>query len=50
LITTAVSFEREVAAPNAKQAQERIFAVIGSRHNLKRRYLKVDAVKAITAE
>ena len=43
-------YTKIIAAPNAKQAQERTFAVIGSKHNLKRRYIKIDAVKAITAE
>jgi large subunit ribosomal protein LX len=39
-----------IAAPNENQARERTLAVIGSKHNLKRRYIKVDAVKAVTAE
>jgi len=40
-------YTKIIAAPNEKQAQERTFAVIGSKHNLKRRYIKVDAVKAV---
>ena len=43
-------YTKVIAAPNEKQAQERTFAVIGSKHNLKRRYIKVDAVKAVKAE
>jgi large subunit ribosomal protein LX len=43
-------FTKIIAAPNAKQATERTFAVIGSKHNLKRRYIKVDAVKTVKAE
>jgi large subunit ribosomal protein LX len=43
-------YTKIIAAPNAKQATERTFAVIGSKHNLKRRYIKVDAVKLVTAE
>lgn len=43
-------YTKIVEAPNEKQAQERTFAVIGSKHNLKRRYIKVDAVKAVKAE
>ncbi|OPY37570.1 MAG: 50S ribosomal protein L18Ae [Methanoregula sp. PtaU1.Bin051] len=37
-------YTRIVAAPNEKQARERTFATIGSKHNLKRRYIKIDAV------
>jgi large subunit ribosomal protein LX len=40
-------YTKVIAAPNEKQAQERTFAVIGSKHNLKRRYIKVDGVKAV---
>ena len=43
-------YTKIVEAPNEKQAQERTFAVIGSKHNLKRRYIKVDGVKAVKAE
>ena len=37
-------FAKTVAAPNEKQARERTFAIIGSKHNLKRRYIRVDSV------
>ncbi len=40
-------YTKVIVAPNEKQAQERTFAVIGSKHNLKRRYIKIDAVKAV---
>jgi large subunit ribosomal protein LX len=43
-------YTKVIAAPNENQAKERTFAVIGSKHNLKRRYIKVDAVKAVSAE
>lgn len=43
-------YTKVIEAPNEKQAQERTFAVIGSKHNLKRRYIKIDGVKAVTAE
>ncbi len=39
-------YTKIIAAPNAKQATERTFAVIGSKHNLKRRYIKVDCCEA----
>ena len=41
---------KAIAAPNEKQAEERTFAVIGSKHNLKRRYIKVDGVSLAKAE
>jgi large subunit ribosomal protein LX len=40
-------YTKVIAAPNEKQAQERTFAVIGSKHNLKRRYIKIDGVTLI---
>lgn len=40
-------YTKVIVAPNENQAKERTFAVIGSKHNLKRRYIKVDAVKAV---
>ncbi len=40
-------YTKVIRAPNEKQAEERVFAVIGSKHNLKRRYIKVDAVAAV---
>jgi large subunit ribosomal protein LX len=43
-------YTKVIEAPNEKQAQERTLAVIGSKHKLKRRYIKVDAVKAVKAE
>jgi len=43
-------YTKIIAAPNERQAEERTFAVIGSKHNLKRRYIKVDAVTAVKAE
>jgi large subunit ribosomal protein LX len=43
-------YTKVIAAPNETQAKERAFAVIGSKHNLKRRYIKVDAVSPVKAE
>lgn len=40
-------YTKVIEAPNEKQAKERTLAVIGSKHNLKRRYVKIDAVKAV---
>jgi large subunit ribosomal protein LX len=42
-----VPYTKVIAAPNENQAKERTFTVMGSKHNLKRRYIKIDAVKAV---
>ena len=42
-------YTKVIKAPNEKQARERAFAVIGSKHNLKRRYIKVEAVAPVKA-
>jgi large subunit ribosomal protein LX len=42
-------YTKVIEAPNEKQAEERTFAVIGSKHKLKRRYIKVDGVKPVKA-
>jgi large subunit ribosomal protein LX len=42
-------YTKVVEAPNEKQAQERTLATIGSKHKLKRRYIKVDGVKPVSA-
>ena len=42
-------YTKVIEAPNEKLAQERTYAVIGSKHNLKRRYIKVDSVAPVKA-
>jgi large subunit ribosomal protein LX len=43
-------YTKVIAAPNENQAKERCFAVIGSKHNLKRRYIKIDGVTPVKGE
>ena len=43
-------YTKVIAAPNEKQAQERTFAVIGSKHNLKRKYIKIDGITPVKGE
>ena len=43
-------YTKVIAAPNAAQAQERIFTIIGSKHNLKRRYIKVAGITQVKGE
>jgi large subunit ribosomal protein LX len=43
-------YTKVIDAPNEKQAQERVFTVFGSKHNLKRRYIKIDSVTMVKSE
>jgi large subunit ribosomal protein LX len=43
-------YTKVIAAPNENQAKERTFTVIGSKHNLKRRYIKIDGVTPVKGE
>jgi large subunit ribosomal protein LX len=43
-------YTKVIEAPNEKQAQERVFTLFGSKHNLKRRYIKIDAVSPVKAQ
>ncbi len=43
-------YTKVIEAPNENQAKERTFAVIGSKHNLKRRYIKIDGVRVVKGE
>ncbi len=43
-------YTKVIEAPNETQARERTFAVIGSKHRLKRRYITVNAITALNGE
>ena len=43
-------YTKVIDAPNEKQAQERVFTVFGSKHNLKRRYIKIDSITMVKSE
>jgi len=43
-------YTKIITAPNETQAQERTFAVIGSKHRLKRRYITVNAISVLDGE
>ncbi len=43
-------FAIEVAAPDEKAAIEKTMALMGSRHKLKRRAIKIDGVKSLKKE
>ena len=37
-------YSKVISAPNEKQAYERTYAIIGSKHRLKRQYIKINSV------
>lgn len=43
-------YTKIITAPNEAQAQERTFAVIGSKHRLKRRYITVNTIRVQDGE
>ena len=43
-------FTKVVGAPNETQAIERIYAIIGSKHRLKRNYITINGVTLIDGE
>jgi large subunit ribosomal protein LX len=43
-------YTKVIAAPNEKQAQERTYTVLGSKHRLERRYIKIDGVTPVKSE
>lgn len=43
-------YTKVLSAPNAAQAEERIFATIGSKHRLARSYIKIESVSEVSGE
>lgn len=43
-------FTKVVEAPNEAQAKERTFALIGSKHRLKRSYITVQSITLLSGE
>ena len=43
-------YTKVLSAPNATQAKERIFAIIGSNHRLARPYIKVESISELSGE
>jgi large subunit ribosomal protein LX len=37
-------YTKVITAQNEKQAEERIYTIIGSKHRLKRMYIKIDSI------
>jgi len=44
------SYTKVIAAPNEVQARERTFTLIGSKHRLERRLIKIESIKSVNAE
>ena len=43
-------YTKIIKAPNEAQARERTFAIFGSKHRLKRRYIIVSTITALNGE
>ena len=43
-------YTKVIEAPNERIAIERVFTLIGSKHRLKRNYIKVDSIKVLNGE
>jgi large subunit ribosomal protein LX len=43
-------YTKIVAAPNERQAEERIYNTIGSKHRLKRMYIKINSINQQSGE
>lgn len=43
-------FSMEIASPDDKAAIEKTLALIGSRHKVKRKFVKIEGVKPLKAE
>ncbi|MBN2734210.1 MAG: 50S ribosomal protein L18a [Methanomicrobiaceae archaeon] len=43
-------FTKVISASNEKQATEKIYTIIGSKHRLKRNYIKINGIKLIDGE
>ncbi len=43
-------YTKVIDAPNERLAVERAYTIIGSKHRLKRNYIKVDSVKVLDGE
>jgi large subunit ribosomal protein LX len=40
-------FEMEVSAKDEAAAKEKVFSLLGSRHKCKKRFIKIESVKAV---
>ena len=43
-------YTKVVGAPNSKQAEERVYATIGSKHRLKRMYITINGITPVDGE
>ena len=43
-------FTKVIPAPNESQATENTYNIFGSKHRLKRNYIKIDSIKLINGE
>ncbi|MDO8841418.1 MAG: 50S ribosomal protein L18Ae [Methanocalculus sp.] len=43
-------YTKVIGAPNEVQARERIYTLMGSKHRIERRYIKIESVKSVNGE
>lgn len=43
-------FSKEVIGNDENEAKERLFSILGSRHRVKRRMIKVEAIREVSKE
>lgn len=43
-------YTKVISAPNERQAEERIYNIIGSKHRLKRMYIKIESITECAGE
>jgi large subunit ribosomal protein LX len=43
-------YTKVITAPNERQAQERVYTIIGSKHRLKRMYIQIDTISEYKGE
>jgi len=43
-------YTKVISAPNEAQAQERIYTLMGSKHRIERRLIKIESIKSVNGE
>lgn len=43
-------YTKVVSAPNEVQARERIYTLMGSKHRIERRLIKIESIKSVNGE
>ncbi|GAA5261910.1 50S ribosomal protein L18Ae [Methanocalculus sp.] len=43
-------YTKVISAPNEAQAKERIYTLMGSKHRIERRLIKIESIKSVNGE